>query len=179
MPKLLYLIYEDWFFCSHFLARAKAAPKAGFEVVVMTHIGAHADTIRSHGLRVLPWNLSRRSLNPLDELKSILQVWRVYRTERFSLVHHAALKPLLHGSLAARFAGIAHIINAPVGMGYIFSSSDWRVRLLRIPIQLALRLLLNPRGSRVIFESPDAKKAFIKQRTVRTEDARLIRGAGR
>jgi glycosyltransferase involved in cell wall biosynthesis len=178
MPKILYLISEDWFFCSHFLARAKAAQNAGFEVVVMTHVGSHADTIRSHGLRVLPWNLDRRSLNPLDELKSIFQVWRVYRAERPFLVHHVALKPLLHGSLAARFSGIQHVINAPVGMGYIFSSSDWRARLLRIPIRLALRLLLNPRGSRVIFESPDAEKAFIEENTVRPEDARLIRGAG-
>lgn len=144
----------------------------------MTHVGAHADTIRRHGLRVLPWNLDRRSLNPLNELKSIFQVWRVYRAERPSLIHHVALKPLLHGTLAARFAGIRHVINAPVGMGYIFSSSDWRARLLRVPIRLALRLLLNPRGSRVIFESPDAEKAFIEEHTVRPEDARLIRGAG-
>lgn len=178
MPKILYLIAEDWFFCSHFLARAQAAQKAGFEVVVMTRVGTHADTIRSHGLRVLPWNLDRRSLSPISALKSIFQVWRIYRSERPALVHHIALKPLLYGSLAARLAGGVKIINAPVGMGYIFSSSDWRARLLRAPIRLALRLLLNPPNSKVIFESPDAEKAFVEEHTVRAEDARLIRGAG-
>ena len=63
-------------------------------------------------------------------------------------------------------------------MGYIFSSSDWRARLLRAPVRLALRLLLNPPNSTVIFESPDAEKAFVEEHTVRAEDARLSRGAG-
>ena len=34
-PKLLYLITEDWFFCSHFAERAVAARDAGYEVIVL------------------------------------------------------------------------------------------------------------------------------------------------
>lgn len=178
MQKILYLISEDWFFCSHFLPRAKAALAAGFDVVVMTRAGAHADIIRSHGLRVLPWTLDRRSLDPLRELKCIAQIARAYRAEQPDLVHHVALKPVLHGSVAARLAGVRRVVNAPVGMGYIFSSNDRRARFLRAPIRLALRLLLNPPGSRIIFENPDDRDALIRTGAVRAADARLIRGAG-
>src|ERR1051326_5966897 len=37
-PKLLILITEDWFFCSHRLATARAAREAGYEVVVATRV---------------------------------------------------------------------------------------------------------------------------------------------
>ncbi|MCP1213720.1 glycosyltransferase family 4 protein [Acetobacter okinawensis] len=178
MPKLLYLISEDWFFCSHFMARALAAKEAGFDVVVLTRVGTHAHTIREHGIRVVPWPHDRKSLNPLHELKSIANVVRIYRQERPDIVHHIAIKPILHGTIAALLANIRHIVNAPVGMGYIFSSSDRRARLLRGPVSLALRLLLNPRRSQVIFENPDDLRHLTTNGTVRVQAARLIRGAG-
>jgi hypothetical protein len=36
--KLLFVITEDWFFVSHFLERAEAAVKDGFEVAVATRV---------------------------------------------------------------------------------------------------------------------------------------------
>jgi glycosyltransferase involved in cell wall biosynthesis len=45
-------------------------------------------------------------------------------------------------------------------------------------MRLALRLLVNPRGSRVVFENPDDRDAMIAAGWVRAADAALIRGAG-
>ena len=42
MPKLLYLVTEDWSFCQHFLPVARAARAAGFEVVVAARMRNHA-----------------------------------------------------------------------------------------------------------------------------------------
>ena len=53
-PKLLYLITEDWFFCSHFLERAVAAHDAGYEVSVVAREQVHGDRIRAAGLRLIP-----------------------------------------------------------------------------------------------------------------------------
>lgn len=178
MAKLLYLTSEDWFFCSHLIERAAAARAAGHEVVVMTHLDRHAEAIAARGLRVVPWRFDRRGMDPLRELSSIVQVARAYRAERPDVVHHFALKPVLYGSLAARLAGIRAVINAPVGMGYVFSSDDLRARMLRLPVRLALRLLINPHGSRVVFENPDDRDAMIAAGWVRAADAALIRGAG-
>lgn len=178
MAKILYLVAEDWFFCTHVIERAAAAHAAGHEVAVMTRLDRHGEVIAAHGLRVIPWGFDRRSVNPLRELRSVAQVARVYREQRPDLVHHFALKPVLYGSLAARCAKVRAVVNAPVGMGYVFSSDDLRARLLRLPMRLALRLLVNPRGSRVVFENPDDRDAMIAAGWVRAADAALIRGAG-
>jgi len=176
--KLLYLLSEDWFFCSHFIERAAAARAAGWDVVVMTHLGAHAEAIKARGLRVIPWMIDRRSANPLREAAVIYQVYKAYQAERPDVVHHVALKPVLYGSIAARLLSIHRVVNAPVGMGYVFISTSLKARFLRLFVAAGLRLLLNPHGSKVIFENSDDRDALIRDHFVRREDAMLIRGAG-
>ena len=178
MPKLLYLITEDWFFCSHFIERAMAARHAGFDVVVVAREGALAARIRDAGLRFVPLDISRRSLNPLREIATLLKIFKIYRQERPDIVHQIAVKPILYGSLAARLLGIGAIVNAPVGMGYAFSSSDMTARLLRPLINFGYRALINPPGSFVVFENKDDLNCFAENGMVRRQGAVLIRGAG-
>ncbi len=54
MPKLLYLVTEDWAFVSHFLPMARTARAAGFDVVVATRVREHAVRIEQEGCRVGP-----------------------------------------------------------------------------------------------------------------------------
>jgi glycosyltransferase involved in cell wall biosynthesis len=178
-PKLMYVISEDWFFCSHFFERALAASDAGYDVVVLTRERAHGQKIRTAGIRLVPVNFSRRSINPVSELMSLLKIYLAYWRERPDLLHHVAAKAIFYGSLAALFFGPKPgIVNAPVGLGYVFCSRDWLARLLRPCLRLGYRLLLNPWRSRVIFENPDDASYFVENGIVHPADTVVIRGAG-
>lgn len=177
-PRLLFLITVDWFFTSHFLDRAIAAQRAGYEVLVVTHLHYEADRLRSAGLVPIPWQVHRRGLNPLTEFLAFRQLLRIYRQVRPDLVHQVALKPIVYGSLAARLSGLRRVLNAPVGMGFVFSSGSLLARALRPLLSFALRLLLNPPGSRVVFENSDDLAAAVASGLVRAPDTVLIRGAG-
>lgn len=177
-PKLLFFVTVDWFFCSHFLDRAVAAKQAGYEVVVLTSVGQHGEQVMSEGLRLVPFDIDRRSLNPIAALLALWRLVQVYRRERPDFLHHVALKPILLGTLAARMCGCRNVVNAVVGGGYAFTSHRLGVRLARPFLTLALRLLLNPGGSKVIFENADDLNGFVSQRIVRASDAVLIKGAG-
>jgi glycosyltransferase involved in cell wall biosynthesis len=98
--------------------------------------------------------------------------------ERPALVHHVALKPIVYGTIAARLAKVRAIVNAPVGMGYVFSSPSWKARLIRPSIEFAYSLLMNPQGSCVIFENPDDHELLVSKGMVRQEQSVIIRGAG-
>jgi glycosyltransferase involved in cell wall biosynthesis len=176
--KLAYLITEDWFFCSHFIERASAARRAGYDVAVITRPGAHVGRIRDAGLRLVPLAFERGSVNPLREARTLGQVIDAYRAERPQIVHHVALKPILYGTIAARRCGIRAIVNAPVGMGFVYSSSSLRARALRPLVDALLRRLLNPPASRVVFENPDDRAEQVARGAVRAEAAAVIRGAG-
>lgn len=173
--KLVFLLTEDWFFLSHFLDRAHAARGAGYEVVVAARDNGDGATIREHGYRFVEVPFRRGGLNPLRELRTLLAIWRLYRSERPDIVHHVALKPIIYGSLAA---GNTAVVNAPVGMGFVFSSQAPLARLLRPLIRAVLRRLLNPPRSRVVFENPDDLAISTADGSVDPAEAVLIRGAG-
>lgn len=175
-PRLLFLVTEDWYFCSHRLPLACAARDAGFDVAVATRVTAHGERIRAAGLRLIPLMLRRSGRNPWRELMAIAEITRLYRAEKPDIVHHVALKPVLYGSLAARIAAIPSVVNALAGMGYVFTSGKLSARLLRPLVTLAFRLLLK-RG-RIILQNPDDRAALLKAGVASPEQITLIRGSG-
>lgn len=179
MPgKLLFFVTEDWFFGSHFSDRAVAAKNAGYEVVVVTRVQQCGDKIRSQGFTLIPLGLRRRGINVWREFSVIRQLIRTYKSVQPNIVHHVALKPIIYGTIAAKIARVKAIVNAPVGMGYVFSSSAWKAKLIRPFIILTYRWLMNPRYGVVIVENPDDQHMLNVLRIADPKRTRLIRGAG-
>lgn len=177
-PKLIYFVAVDWFFCSHFIDRAKAAKRSGFDVVVVTAIDRHRAEIENAGFRVIELHIDRRSLSLISAFQTIAKLIHIIKKERPDILHQVAIKPILLGGFAARITGVDNVVNAVVGGGYAFTSNSPLMLLLRPFIKLALKLLLNPPKSRVIFENKDDLASFVRARSVRSEAAVLIRGAG-
>lgn len=177
-PKLIYLVTEDWYFWSHRLPMARAARDAGFDVAVATRVDEHRARIEGEGFRVHPLFWRRRAVSPIDNLRAVAEIVALYRRERPDVVHHVAVKPTVLGAAAAVLAGVPGVVNALTGMGYTFTGDDLRSRLLRLPIGLALRFLLNRRGSRLILQNPDDRAMLERAGLIRGADVVLIRGSG-
>ena len=84
-----------------------------------------------------------------------MRVRHIIKQFRPTIVHNIALKPVVTGTLGERWAGCLNIVNAPVGMGYVFTSTDTKATLIRPIVKMLVKRLLNPPGSRVIIENPD------------------------
>ena len=177
-PRLILFVSEDWFFLSHFLDRARLARQAGYRCIIVARDNGSAARIRDMGFEFESVPIDRRGLNPFAAIKDFLAVRAIFKRHRPSIVHNVALKPIVLGALAARSLGISRIVNAPVGMGYFFSSSALRAQILKPLLFLALKASLNPAGSKVVFENSDDLKALVESGTIRRNDARLIPGAG-
>ena len=142
-PKLIFLVTEDWYFCSHRLPVARAARDAGFDVVVATRVRDHAEEIRREGFRLaaLPWR--RRSDGPHGAARAVAAIAALYRRERPDIVHHVALKPVLFGGLAVRLAfprsGRPAVVSAIAGLGSGLGSAAGCGRLVRPALGWALR----------------------------------------
>ena len=177
-PRILFVFTEDWAFLSLFLDRAVAAKDAGYEVGVVVHCTKYQQTIKDHGLQVFTHNISRSGTNPFREISSILQMVRIFRSFKPTVIHLAALKPILIGSIATLFFRNSKIVNAPVGMGYIFSSSDRKARLLRPILRLVLRFVLGRKRTRTIIENSDDLRTLVDGKFVKKDQIILIRGTG-
>lgn len=175
---LLFLVTEDWYFCSHRLALGRAAVTAGFDVTVATRVADHGDLIRDAGIRLIPLPWRRRSTNVWNELRTFVALLRIYRRERPNLVHHVALKPVLYGSMVARLTGTRRVINAVAGFGYSFVSAQKRAALARKVLRTSFKRLSNRPGTRVLVQNPDDAQVLRESGTVRAERLVVIPGSG-
>jgi glycosyltransferase involved in cell wall biosynthesis len=176
--KIIFLIAEDWYFWSHRLPLARAALRNGYEVIIATRVSKHGQKILDEGFRLVPLSLSRESYSPLKELRTIIELRRLYGKERPDVVHQVALKPVLYGSIAALGRGNIRVINALAGLGYLVASSTLKARILRIAVWSAFGYFLRRSGSRVIFQNEEDRDAIITTLKVPPENTVLIRGAG-
>lgn len=175
---LTYLIGEDWFFASHFLARARAARADGWRVSIITRTGAAAVALRAEGFEIYGIDFRRARLDPIAEGALALRIAALYRQLHPDLVHHVALKPILLGSLASRIAGIPATVNAPVGQGFVFASDTPKARLLRPFVYTALRRTIGARNAIAIFENGEDRAVMIAAGAITAANAVLIPGAG-
>ena len=178
-PKLLFLVTEDWYFCSHRLPVARAAREAGVDVVVATRVRDHREQILKEGfqLRRLGWR--RRGDGTIGTARAVVEIARLYRAERPDILHHVALKPVLFGAAAARLAFGRDAqpvrVGAIAGLGSGLRPGRLLGRLADPVLRLALRAA--PRAGRVIVQNPEDGAALIG---LGIDPARiaLIRGSG-
>jgi glycosyltransferase involved in cell wall biosynthesis len=177
-PKLLFLIAEDRLFWSHRLPIARAALQDGYEVIIATRVNGDPQKIRDEGFRLIPLRLIRGSYAPMKELRAILELRRIYHSERPDIVHHIALKPVLYGSIAALGRRNMRVINAFTGLGYLATSTSLKARFLRLPIWKTLRFLLNRPNHRALLQNEADKQLLVTKLGVLPEKITIIRGSG-
>lgn len=168
----------DWYLYNFRRALALALRRAGYDVLLISPPGPYGDKLRAMGLRWEPLPMERRSLNPLREMALLWHLVRLLRRERPMLVHGFTIKCAVYGSLAARLAGVPARVNAVAGMGYVFTSSQMKARLLRPVVRGLLRLALGGRDARLILQNADDVELFQRAGLVEPAHIRLIRGSG-
>ena len=178
LPRLLFIVSEDWYFVSHRLHLAKTAREAGYEVALLSRISKYRERIETSGVKVFDWSLSRRSCNPLKEYRSVFQIFWTIKKYQPCIVHAVALKPVLYTSLICKFTGMRNRVSALGGLGFIFSSNKISARLLRLLLIIGLRVSLDGEFSRLILQNQDDKKIILKSKIIKFEHIRLVRGSG-
>lgn len=174
--KLLYFANTDWYLYNFRLPLLESVRQAGHDVLLLSPPGEYAQRLVEAGFSWRPFPLDRRGTHPLREAATVARLVRIYREEQPDLVHHFTIKCVLYGSLAARWAGVSHVVNAVTGLGHVFIDRGPRAAVLRPLVGLLYRLALA--RSAVIFQNPDDQAAFAALGLTRRAQTFLIRGSG-
>jgi glycosyltransferase involved in cell wall biosynthesis len=174
--RLLYVANEDYAFLMHRLPMARAAREAGFEVHVATNVNKGAAAIAAEHFTLHPIPFQRGGLSPSAAGPVVRAIRAVERAVKPDVVHHSGLQASVLGSLAAVGSPMP-VVNAITGLGYIFTSTTWRSRLLKQGMVWLLPWLMNRQSSCVLVQNPDDRTAL---RTLGIKDDRiaLIPGSG-
>jgi glycosyltransferase involved in cell wall biosynthesis len=155
MPKILYLITEDWFFVSHFLHMARAARDCGFQVVVATRVRADGERLKAEGFSVIAIESKRGSASPLASVRDFFRLLKIVRTERADIVHCIALRPVVIGGLAAKLARKGTLLLAPTGLGHLWIERGSAVQLVRKFVSFIVGKWLRGPRTHYLFENYD------------------------
>lgn len=177
-PLLVFFANTDWYLYNFRRSLALSARDAGYRLLLISPPGPYGEKLAALGLHWEPIPMRRRSLNPLGELLLLGKLWWIFRRQRPDLVHGFTIKCAVYGSVIARFAGVPFRVSAVAGMGYVFTSSDIKARLLRPLVSGLLKFALGGRGSRLVLQNPDDIALFAHARLVEAMQVRLISGSG-
>ena len=176
--KLLFIINVDWFFLSHRLPIALKAINLGYEVHIATGITKHLTQMQSYGLHVHPLSLHRSDTNLISSIKLILEIFNIYKNIRPNIVHLVTIKPVIIGGIAARIARIPSVVAAISGLGFVFTDSSLRARLIRVIANQIYPLALGHPNLRVVVQNPDNLVIIQKVAKLSTKSFKLIPGSG-
>ena len=199
--KILYFVAEADYFCSHRLHIALAALKNSYQVALITRCNtAVQQKLETLGITVFPLkHFKRGSFNPLNQLRSLLDIYRVYKGYKPDVVHQVALKPVIFGSWMAKWCGIERVVNALPGLGYLFTTpspgplaqrvgtkigpySCMKESMIknmsqRLVLQIFKNIFSAP-NSMLILQNTDDQDYLIQQGALRPEQSVIIPGAG-
>ena len=172
--RLVFVLNEGRYFRLHWLPRALAAQAAGYDVHVLVPPSPELDGC---GVRLHPFTLQRKGLNPLRELQSLLQLRRLLARLAPDIVHTATVKPNLYGGSLCRHAGRPVVMNV-TGLGTAFvDRSPWRRALQRFVLQW-YRWVAGPANTWLVLENGDDERIFAAAQVGDSSRRTVLPGAG-
>ena len=150
----------------------KSFVAAGHDVVAVAPPDAYVPLLADFGCRFVPLPMANGGTNPLQDGLLLWRFWRLLKQERPDVFLGYTVKPNVYGSLAAHWLGIP-VINNIAGLGAVFISGGWLVKVVRSLYRMALG-----RSAKVFFQNPDDRAMFVEGGLVRGELTELLPGSG-
>jgi glycosyltransferase involved in cell wall biosynthesis len=176
--RVLLVANTSWYLYNFRLPLLRDLRAAGHQVAVVAPADTYTARLEAEGFPVHRWLVARRSINPLLELRALVDLMRIYQRERPDLVHHFTIKACLYGTLAAKLAPTYRVINAITGLGHVFLGTRRRTRLLRRALKPLYRAVFTARRARVVFQNADDQEQLIKLGLAESSRTRLIPSSG-
>ncbi|MEE9168061.1 MAG: glycosyltransferase family 4 protein [Candidatus Neomarinimicrobiota bacterium] len=173
MPKrILVIANTSWYIYNFRFGLLKALLRQGIDITVVAPKDSYSSLLRKEGCAFVDVFMDNKGLNPISDLVTLVQLFRIYRQSSPDLVIHYTVKPVLYGSLAARLLDLPTINNI-TGFGTAFLNRKWVAAVVK-----RLYRVSQKRASRVVFQNCDDQAFFVEQRLIPEPVAELIPGTG-
>jgi glycosyltransferase involved in cell wall biosynthesis len=176
--RVAFFVSEDWWFCLHWLNLAQRLKERGHEITIICNVGSDRKRIELAGFKVVPLRLDRSGLNILNDVRIASDLLAFLRRERPALIHCVGMKPILIGTLAARLIGGIRILNHFAGLGYLFSSSHLKARLLRPVVMLGMRAAFSGHEVHLVTMNRTDRDVLMRWRLNKPDHTHVIGGTG-
>jgi len=150
-----------------------ALTASGARVTVIAPRDRTFEPLAALGCHCIDLPVTSKGTNPVDDLRTLLALFKHYRALKPDVVFHYTIKPNIYGSIAAKLAGVQSVA-VTTGLGYVFIQHSRAAQIAKKLYRFAFRF---PRE--VWFLNRDDQAAFVEGKLlVHPERARLLHGEG-
>ena len=125
--------------------------------------------IKETGAHLIEYKMNRSGLNPVSDIKSILQIKAYINEYKPDVVFSFFTKPVVYGSLAAKISNTPHIVGMIEGLGSPFTEHPngqaLKMKIIRF-IQISLYRIVFPFLDKIIFLNSDDPYDLIKKNKI-------------
>ncbi|MDO4153628.1 MAG: glycosyltransferase family 4 protein [Clostridia bacterium] len=151
--------------------------ESGYEVIVTGPNRDNVEKIEALGARFVEIPMNKNGVNPLKDLEYQKALCDLFKQEKPDVTLGYTSKPVIYGSIAAKKAGVGHIVAMVTGAGYAFTAQTKKAKVIK-----TIMSVLYKRAFRcadvVIFQNNDDKAQFVSEHLVAEEKCRVVNGSG-
>jgi len=175
---IVFTANSSWYIYNFKLSLINLLISKGFKIFVISPIDEYTNKLKYHKIKHLKWDSKSDSINLISEIKSIINLYKIYKEINPNLVHHFTIKCVLYGTIICKFLKIKNIFNSITGLGNLFLRHRLKYKILFYLIFPFYKLILQNSKSTFIFQNNADKEYFEKLNIVKSEKSILIRGSG-
>ena len=163
-----------WYISNFKVNLLKYLEDKGYEIYVIAPLDDYLGYLNQleHTHHIQIHNLSRKGVNPFQELRLLFEFYKIYKNLKPDLILHHTIKPNIYGSIAAKLAGSKSIMNVP-GLGHTFIYNNWQRYIVSKIYKFVAKY-----NKKVLFENSDDLEYFIKNDIIPKDKGFAFRGGG-
>lgn len=157
--------------------------KKGYIVYAFTSEYSEDDLQKIENLGAIPvtYELNRGGLNPLSDIVATYKLSQKIQEIKPDLVFSYFTKPVIFGTLAAKWAKVPKIIGMLEGLGYTFTDQpegiSSKTKLIR-NVQVFLYRIALPYLDQLIFLNPDDPIDLLEKHNLHVKSVNILGGIG-
>jgi len=123
-------------------------------------------------IRFIKVNISRKGMNPIEDIKYLMKLVKIYKNEKPNLIMHFTIKPNIYGTIASKIAGVPSI-NTINGLGSAIIKENFLSKILKYLYKFSLIF-----SKKVFFQNNDDLDFFVDNKLVNKNKTGIVPGSG-
>lgn len=150
---------------------------SGYEVIVTGPNRDNVEKIEALGARFVEIPMDKNGVNPAKDLAYQKALCDLFKKEKPDVTLGYTSKPVIYGAIAAKKAGVPHIVSMVTGAGYAFTAKTKKAKVIKAILSVLYKRAFACADT-VIFQNTDDKDQFVGEHLVKEQKCRIVNGSG-
>ena len=151
--------------------------RKGYDVTVITQEDDFPDFFKKNGVKLRLTKLDKNSFSVFNTLSYYKCLKKIIKEEEPQKVFVYSVKPVVFGSMAAHKAGVSEIYALICGLGMLFCSDSWKIKIAQYIGGIMYKHALKY-DRKVIFQNQDDLNEFVDRKYIERKKCELVNGSG-